>query len=263
MLGSTVIIPARHGTQRSRVLVAVLPVFVALTLLYGAYFTDSGLGAGEKDVLIAVPALIWSVLFAAILWALTCRWPLTRSLLPAAGLSLLLVVVLAYLFLWFAGRGSQHSNNPSSFRQPFSVLTRTAAASANLYYPSPSMRDYHRSSPCERSPTRRSTRRICLRFATANPRLSSGVGRRSGTGADGSVEVALGGLDLGGPGTVPQTEAIEDSRPLGVDFPRLVGCICRPVQSTTLRYWAMLDADGQRPCAGDAGDGLKLIAAAA
>jgi glucan phosphoethanolaminetransferase (alkaline phosphatase superfamily) len=130
-----VIIPARHSTQRSRVLVAVLPFFVALALLYGAYFTDSGLGAGEKDVLVAVPALLWSVLFAAILWALTCRWPLTRALLPAAGLSLLLLVVLAYLFLWYAGRGSQHSHHPSSRGQPFSVLTRTAAASANASYP--------------------------------------------------------------------------------------------------------------------------------
>jgi hypothetical protein len=88
-----------------RLLIAVLPL--ALSFLFGYLLTGPlSLGGGEKDILLAIPALAWSVLYLAcslffwahrrpLLWSFGIAASVATVLLLVAFLALFLVSVVA------------------------------------------------------------------------------------------------------------------------------------------------------------------------
>jgi len=76
-----------------RLLVAVAPILLTLLFAYLAAGPLS-LGGGEKDILLAIPLLLWSLLFCGaqlVLW--WRRVALGRSIAIAAGVATVLVIV--------------------------------------------------------------------------------------------------------------------------------------------------------------------------
>ena len=89
----------------ARLLVAIVPLlltFVFAWLVSGPL----SLGGGEKDLFLAVPLLVWSVLFFAALLVLGWRKvSLGRSTAVAAGIAtaLLVVIWVAFAVAWQFG----------------------------------------------------------------------------------------------------------------------------------------------------------------
>jgi hypothetical protein len=100
--------PSPAASPLLRTLLAILPLALSLTLAWALTGLLS-LGGGEKDVLLALPVIAWSLLFLLISVGLWWRnVPLGITIAWAAGSSTVLVVVaLVGLFvLAQAGAGA-------------------------------------------------------------------------------------------------------------------------------------------------------------
>ena len=71
-------------------------------------FGDEGyvnFGGGEKDLLILIPWILWSLIYLAIFIVIWCkRMPLLRGVVySTAGATTLLGLIWGGMFLWFSG----------------------------------------------------------------------------------------------------------------------------------------------------------------
>jgi hypothetical protein len=82
-------------------LVAAIPLLLTPLLIYGLAEGVLDFGGGEKDILLALPWLIWSLAFAVSSFILICkRWTLSRWLLRSALLATTVLLGLG-IFAYF------------------------------------------------------------------------------------------------------------------------------------------------------------------
>ena len=89
----------------ARLLVAIVPLLLTLVFVW-LISGPLSLGGGEKDLFLAVPMLVWSVMFFAAILVLGWRKvPIGRSAAVAAGIAtaLLVGIWVAFAVAWQFG----------------------------------------------------------------------------------------------------------------------------------------------------------------
>ena len=90
----------------TRLIVAFLPLACAPVLVHLLAEGFIGFGGGEKDLVLVLPWLLWSLIFAVsclVLWAR--RWPVVRSAIWSAGVGLAGVLMAAAALMVFGQLG--------------------------------------------------------------------------------------------------------------------------------------------------------------
>ncbi len=91
-------------------LAVLLPLSLTPLLMFTLAEGLLNVGGGEKDILLALPWMVWSLLFAVTGWVLIYRhWPFRRLLLRALLVSLLVMVVV-WLLLFATSLAGPHRN---------------------------------------------------------------------------------------------------------------------------------------------------------
>ena len=89
-------------------ILALIPLFLTPALIYGLAEGILDFGGGEKDIILALPWLIWSVVFAICSFILiyhrwgTVRWTLRSAVIATMALVGLGVIAYAGSFLGIA-----------------------------------------------------------------------------------------------------------------------------------------------------------------
>ena len=84
-----------------RLLLAVAPLLLSVLLAWLLMDGKLNLSGGEKDIVLVVPFLLWSLIFLCcflILW--WRRFALNRSLALSASIATVLVVIAALMLFW-------------------------------------------------------------------------------------------------------------------------------------------------------------------